>query len=222
MIFDPLHGARACCGQLAGCVAATRSTAGRQFLAGKLGERDREPGACTLVDDALRGRAGSAAGPFDGEGLPTRRNARGRARAARELPARHLLGAQARPRSTGNARALGGQRAGRRRRRTSGSSPATASLEEIIARHAARPARDRADRHGLQPGDRRLLARRRGALDRERRDRATRSRRSRSPATSATCCAAIDAIGQRPRSGSRGSASPIAARRAHDGGGSDA
>ena len=55
------------------------------------------------------------------------------------------------------------------------------------AQAAPRPVRDRADGPGRELRDRRLLARRRGLLGRERPDRATRCRRSPSPATCATC-----------------------------------
>jgi PmbA protein len=71
VIFDPLT-APSLLRQLAGCLSGYAVYRGSTFLAGKLGQRIAAPDV-TLVDDA-RLRGGLASRPFDGEGLPTRRN----------------------------------------------------------------------------------------------------------------------------------------------------
>ena len=64
------------------------------FLADKLGEKIACDGF-TMNDDGRR-LGGLGSKPFDGEGLPTRRNTHRRGRRAQDLAARQLLGAQAR------------------------------------------------------------------------------------------------------------------------------
>ena len=170
VIFDPLTAA-SLWGQVAGLVSGYAVYRGTTYLAGKLGEAVASE-AVTLVDDACR-PGGLGSRPFDGEGLPSRRTAvieRGRL-------ASYLL-------DTYSARKVGGRSTGSASRSASsapgvgatnlGLAPGTASLEEIIADTPRGSARDRADRHGLQPDDGRLLARRRGPLDRGRRDRLSR------------------------------------------------
>ena len=71
VIFDPVT-APSLLRQLAGCASGYAIYRGASFLSGKLGLRIASS-AVTIVDDArLRGGLGSR--PFDGEGLPTRRN----------------------------------------------------------------------------------------------------------------------------------------------------
>jgi PmbA protein len=71
VIFDPVT-APSLLRQLSGCASGYAIYRGASFLAGKLGLRVASPGV-TIVDDArLPGGLGSR--PFDGEGLPTRRN----------------------------------------------------------------------------------------------------------------------------------------------------
>ena len=113
---------------------------------------------------ALAGRTGFGAVRRRG-----RRDAGSRARGqrrARRLPARLILGAQARARDDGQCR-----RRAQPRRPGPHARPEDAAAE---ARH--RPARDRDDGAGRQPGDRRLLARRR-------RGSGSRTARSRGPCT---------------------------------------
>ena len=71
VIFDPLT-APSLLRQLAGCASGYAVYRGATFLAGKLGLRVASP-AVTIVDDARLPR-GLGSRPFDGEGLPTRRN----------------------------------------------------------------------------------------------------------------------------------------------------
>ena len=118
------HRARACCGQLAGCVIGLcASTARRRFLAGKLGEAIASERV--TIDRRRRGaRAASAAGPSTARGC--RRGApwwssAACSRASCSTPTRRASSACA---STGNATRGAGQRARRRARPTSGSSPA--------------------------------------------------------------------------------------------------
>ena len=216
VIFDPLT-APSLLGQLAGCVERLRDLP-RDELPRRTASARRSRASCVTVIDDGRAAGRPRQPPLRRRG-PSRRAAtcvleRGR---LDELAARHLLRAQARP-------ALDRQRGARRRRArrragadaTSGSSPGTASLEEMIADDRARPARDRADRHGLQPRDRRLLARRGRPLDRGRRDRVPRrgdhDRRQprRDAARRSTRSGAI-------WSGSARVAVALAAHRAHDG-----
>ncbi len=71
VIFDPLV-APSLLRQLAGCLSGYSVYRGASFLASRMGERIAAPGV-TIIDDGLRvGGLGSR--PFDGEGLPTRRN----------------------------------------------------------------------------------------------------------------------------------------------------
>jgi PmbA protein len=71
VIFDPVT-APSLLRQLAGCASGYAIYRGASFLAGKLGQTVASA-SVTIVDDArLRGGLGSR--PFDGEGLPTRRN----------------------------------------------------------------------------------------------------------------------------------------------------
>jgi len=71
VIFEPLV-ARSLLGQLAGCVAGSAVYRDATFLKDRLGERIASQ-QVTIVDDGrLPGGLGSR--PFDGEGLPTRRN----------------------------------------------------------------------------------------------------------------------------------------------------
>jgi PmbA protein len=71
VIFDPLV-APGLLRQLAGCLSGYAVYRGSSFLAGRMGERIASPNV-TVIDDGRRvGGLGSR--PFDGEGLPTRRN----------------------------------------------------------------------------------------------------------------------------------------------------
>jgi len=71
VVFDPLV-APSLLRQLAGCLSGYSVYRGASFLASRMGERIAAPGV-TIVDDGRRvGGLGSR--PFDGEGLPTRRN----------------------------------------------------------------------------------------------------------------------------------------------------
>ncbi|RIL00230.1 MAG: peptidase [Proteobacteria bacterium] len=71
VIFEPLV-ARSLLGHVAGCVSGGAIYREASFLAGRLGERIASE-LVTVVDDGrLPGGLGSR--PFDGEGLPTRRN----------------------------------------------------------------------------------------------------------------------------------------------------
>jgi PmbA protein len=71
VIFDALTAA-SLIRQLAGCLSGYAIYREASFLAGRLGESIAAP-ALTVIDDGrLPGRLGSR--PFDGEGLPTRRN----------------------------------------------------------------------------------------------------------------------------------------------------
>ncbi len=71
VVFDPLV-APSLLRQLAGCLSGYAVYRGATFLASRLGERIAAPGV-TIVDDGRR-VGGLASRPFDGEGLPTRRN----------------------------------------------------------------------------------------------------------------------------------------------------
>jgi PmbA protein len=71
VIFDPVT-APSLLRQLSGCASGYPIYRGASFLAGKLGLRVASP-AVTIVDDP-RLPAGLGSRPFDGEGLPTRRN----------------------------------------------------------------------------------------------------------------------------------------------------
>jgi PmbA protein len=71
VVFDPLI-APSLLRQLAGCLSGYAVYRGATFLAGRMGERIAAPGV-TIVDDGRR-VGGLASRPFDGEGLPTRRN----------------------------------------------------------------------------------------------------------------------------------------------------
>ncbi len=71
VIFDPLT-APSLLRQLVGCLSGYAIYRGASFLAGKLGQRIAAP-QVTVIDDGRR-RGGLASRPFDGEGLPTRRN----------------------------------------------------------------------------------------------------------------------------------------------------
>ncbi len=71
VVFDPLV-APSLLRQLVGCLSGYSVYRGASFLAGRMGERIASPGV-TVIDDGSRiGGLGSR--PFDGEGLPTRRN----------------------------------------------------------------------------------------------------------------------------------------------------
>ncbi|MEX2208479.1 MAG: metallopeptidase TldD-related protein [Myxococcota bacterium] len=71
VIFDPLV-APSLLRMLAGCLSGYSVYRGASFLASRMGERIAAPGV-TIVDDGRR-VGGLASRPFDGEGLPTRRN----------------------------------------------------------------------------------------------------------------------------------------------------
>jgi PmbA protein len=71
VIFDPVT-APSLIRQLSGCASGYAIYRGASFLAGKLGLRVASAGV-TIVDDPLL-PAGLGSKPFDGEGLPTRRN----------------------------------------------------------------------------------------------------------------------------------------------------
>jgi PmbA protein len=158
VIFDPLTAA-SLWRQVAGLVSGYAVYRGTSFLAEKLGEPVASE-HITLVDDALR-PGGLGSRPFDGEGLPSRRTTvldRGRLDS-------FLL-------DTYSARKVGGVSTGNASR-SAGSAPGVGAGRRDVGRdhrrHAARSPRHRADRHGLQSHDGRLLARSRGPLDRERR-----------------------------------------------------
>jgi PmbA protein len=71
VIFDPVN-APGLVRMLAGCASGYAIYRGASFLAGKLGLRVASS-AVTIIDDPLI-PAGLGSKPFDGEGLPTRRN----------------------------------------------------------------------------------------------------------------------------------------------------
>jgi len=71
VIFDPIT-ARSLLGQLAGCVSGYAVYRQSSFLAGKIGENVASDLVTVIDDGRLPGGLGSR--PFDGEGLPTRRN----------------------------------------------------------------------------------------------------------------------------------------------------
>jgi len=71
VIFDSLT-APSLLGHVAGCVSGYSVYREASFLASRLGERIGAPGL-TIVDDGRR-PGGLGSKPFDGEGLPTRRN----------------------------------------------------------------------------------------------------------------------------------------------------
>jgi PmbA protein len=71
VIFDPLI-APGLIGSLAGCLSGYSVYRGASFLAGKLGERIASS-QVTVIDDPLL-PSGFGSRPFDGEGLPARRN----------------------------------------------------------------------------------------------------------------------------------------------------
>ena len=71
VIFEPLV-ARSLLGQLAGCVAGSAVYREATFLKDRLGERIASERVTVIDDGRLPGGLGSR--PFDGEGLPTRRN----------------------------------------------------------------------------------------------------------------------------------------------------
>ncbi len=71
VIFDPLI-APGLLRQLAGCLSGYAVYRGSSFLAGRMGERIASPNV-TVIDDGRR-PGGLGSRPFDGEGLPTRRN----------------------------------------------------------------------------------------------------------------------------------------------------
>ena len=133
-------------------------------------------------------------------------------RPARVVP-RHLLRAQGRRKSARQRVALTGQRARRRRHQLGRARRASPIAHR---RHAARFC-DRADRNGLQPHDRRLLARRRGPLDRRRRDRP--SRRGGDDRGELRRHAARDRRGRQRPLVAVADRIAVGARRAHDGGG---
>ena len=68
----PGHRAEPRCAQLAGCASGYAIYRGASFLAGKLGLAVASP-EVTIIDDPLR-KGGLGSRPFDGEGLPSRRN----------------------------------------------------------------------------------------------------------------------------------------------------
>ncbi|HTO69154.1 MAG TPA: TldD/PmbA family protein [Myxococcota bacterium] len=125
VVFDPTT-APSLLRQLAGCASGYAIYRGASFLAGRLGQTIASP-AVTIVDDArLRGGLGSR--PFDGDGLPTRRNVlvdRGRlASYVLDTYAARKLGL----RSTGNAVRGGGASPG-----NLWLEPGAKTPEEIIA-----------------------------------------------------------------------------------------
>jgi PmbA protein len=71
VIFDALT-APSLLGQLAGCVSGYAVYREASFLATRRGERIAAPAVTVIDDGRLQGGLGSK--PFDGEGLPTRRN----------------------------------------------------------------------------------------------------------------------------------------------------
>jgi PmbA protein len=71
VVFDPMT-ARGLLGNLAACLSGYTVYRQASFLAGRLGEPIASP-KITVVDDGRR-TAGLGSKPFDGEGLPTRRN----------------------------------------------------------------------------------------------------------------------------------------------------
>ena len=71
VIFDPMT-ARGLVGNLVGCLSGYPVYREASFLAGRLGETIASSGV-TVIDDGRR-LGGLGSKPFDGEGLPTRRN----------------------------------------------------------------------------------------------------------------------------------------------------
>lgn len=71
VVFDPVT-ARGLVGNLVGCLSGYTVYREASFLAGKLGETIGSP-KVTVIDDGRR-PGGLGSKPFDGEGLPTRRN----------------------------------------------------------------------------------------------------------------------------------------------------
>lgn len=71
VVFDPVT-ARGLVGNLVGCLSGYSVYRQASFLAGRLGETIASPRVTVIDDGRLPGGLGSK--PFDGEGLPTRRN----------------------------------------------------------------------------------------------------------------------------------------------------
>ena len=71
VIFEPMT-ARSLVGNLVGCLSGYAVYREASFLAGRLGEEVASPLVTVIDDGRLPGGLGSK--PFDGEGLPTRRN----------------------------------------------------------------------------------------------------------------------------------------------------
>ena len=130
VVFDPETAAEIL-GTLFSAISGYAVFRNATFLKDRLGEEVASP-LLTLVDDGRRVR-GLGSRPFDGEGLPTRRNVPVERRGAPALALRLVLGAQDR-------RAVDGVRPARRERWALGRAPATSSSragtsspEEILA-----------------------------------------------------------------------------------------
>ena len=144
---------------------------GASFLAGKLGEPIAAP-SVTIIDDNTMllpsGMGGFGTSPFDGEGLPSLRTVVVENGVLRN----YLL-------NTYTARKLGMKSTHNASRGLAGTpgigcgnlylEPGALTPEQIIARCAGRALRHQPDGLRRQRGHRRLLARRNGLVDRERR-----------------------------------------------------
>ena len=165
---------------LAGAISGPSIARGTSFLKDALETQLFAPGT-TIVDDPHRAR-GLRSRPFDGEGVATER----RAIVEDGVLQTWLLDSR-------SARQLGLASTGHAARGTS--APPLALMHQPLAgtrrrehrrahrRGGGRPLRHRVDRHGCEPGDRRLQPGRGGLLDRTGRDRLSgeRGHRRRQP-----------------------------------------
>ncbi len=164
VIFDPLTAA-SLLRHVVACVSGYAVYRETSFLGDRLGQRVASE-LVTLIDDG-RVRGGLGSRPFDGEGLPTRRNDDPAGGPPRGLAPRHLLRQEARPSQHRQRSAQRRQRAGRLQQQSLARAGPHGSRRDR-GHDGARLPRDLALRPWLQPRHRRLLAGRSRALDRER------------------------------------------------------
>ena len=126
VVFDP-ESASEILGTLFSAISGYAVFRNATFLKDRLGEEIASP-LVTLVDDGRRPR-GLGSRPFDGEGLPTRKQRADRARRAALLAVRLVLGAQDRREADG----LGAARRGRQ--------PVRGRLQPLLRARARSPPR---------------------------------------------------------------------------------
>ena len=192
VVFDPESG-RALLRALFSVISGGAIYRKSSYLLDREGTSVASP-LVTIVDDPLIPR-GPGSRPYDGDGLPSRKNVVVDAGILEDLSARRLLGAQARTRSPTAAPA-----AASAARRTSTTSnfilqKGTTNAGRDRRRRRARPLRDRDDGLRLQRRHRRLLARRGRLPHRERQARPPGQRDHHLAPTSTTCGSGIDAVG---------------------------